>query len=464
MSKIDKSKYTHRSLARIVIEAKTPLAIGSGQKDILSDSLVMLDVNGLPYIPGTSIAGVVRSMVDPVTNHSASYFGYQLSEDDKEKSGLDKSSHGSEIIFSEARILNSKQQVVDGIATADELADPLLSEYRKMLPVRQHVCIDDKGTAKKGGKFDQQVVYAGTRFCFEIEMLSDGSKDKDFGDVLNAINHESFRIGGGVHNGFGSIHVNKIFTKTLNLCDSQDLDMYLEKDSSLSAEWPYWDKVESVEKLSDEQYMSYSIELTAVDFMFFGSGYGDSLGDADMTTVRASRVCWDSGMGILEKDLLLIPATSLKGALRHRVAYHHNKLLHRYVDDNTNGAPKDADNDEAVRALFGYQEQERKKLVAGKVLMSDIIEKTAQSKLVNHVCIDRFTGGAIDGALFTEQVDYAGGRKFELEIMVEKSAFNGDKIKESFEMAIKDLCEGLLPLGGGVNRGNGIFKGSYKYS
>ena len=58
-----KTNYIHRFLARFVIEAKTPLAVGSGEKDITTDALVATDVNGLPYIPGTAIAGVVRSMI-----------------------------------------------------------------------------------------------------------------------------------------------------------------------------------------------------------------------------------------------------------------------------------------------------------------------------------------------------------------------------------------------------------------
>ena len=57
------TKYTHRHLARFIIEAVTPLAIGSGQSDIFSDALVIRDVNGLPYIPGSSLAGIVRSMI-----------------------------------------------------------------------------------------------------------------------------------------------------------------------------------------------------------------------------------------------------------------------------------------------------------------------------------------------------------------------------------------------------------------
>lgn len=34
------------------------------------------------------------------------------------------------------------------------------------------------------------------------------------------------------------------------------------------------------------------------------------------------------------------------------------------------------------------------------------------------------------------------------------------EVQQAFESALKDICTGMLPLGGGVNRGNGVFKGS----
>ena len=54
------NKYTHRYLARVIIEATTPLAIGSGEKNMITDQIILSDVNGLPYIPGTSLAGIIR--------------------------------------------------------------------------------------------------------------------------------------------------------------------------------------------------------------------------------------------------------------------------------------------------------------------------------------------------------------------------------------------------------------------
>ena len=50
-----------RVVARVVIEAATPLSISSGANNVMTDDLILTDVNGLPYIPGSTICGVIRS-------------------------------------------------------------------------------------------------------------------------------------------------------------------------------------------------------------------------------------------------------------------------------------------------------------------------------------------------------------------------------------------------------------------
>ena len=153
-----KNIYTHRFIARVTIEANSPIAIGSGEKDILSDALVAKDANDLPYIPGTALAGVARSLCP--CDIVSIVFG--------EKEGA-----GSEIIFSEAELIDRNGNAVDGIVQIQS-DDEYLSIF-DTLPIRQHVSIDDCGTATDTGKFDEQIVFKGTRFCFETEMISDGN-------------------------------------------------------------------------------------------------------------------------------------------------------------------------------------------------------------------------------------------------------------------------------------------------
>jgi hypothetical protein len=200
--------------------------------------------------------------------------------------------------------------------------------------------------------------------------------------------------------------------------------------------------------------------LSPRDFILFGSGLGDE--DADMNPVRESKVSWISGRGEFRENYVLIPASSVKGAISHRVAYYWNKLNNCYAEDNN--ATVGAQN-EAVRILFGYEDQEKKEQKRGNVLFSDVFVSpdSVKSKVLHHVSIDRYTGGAKAGALFQEKVNYMGDNRLQLDLLVKANLFReNDKLgllRKSLESALKDVCEGLLPLGGGVNRGQGSFYG-----
>lgn len=467
------SIYTHRFLARLIIEAKTPLAVGSGDKDITTDALVATDVNGLPYIPGTAIAGVIRHFIGE--ENAKRFFGFQNKAKQTE-------SRGSEIVFSNAKILNSKSEVVEGLQP-NVFDDPLLKHY-KSLPIRQHVKINTKGTAKDKGKFDNQICFAGTRFCFEIELVAKSKDSSDFETVLRAIKDKTFRIGGGTRKGFGEIKIVDLQTKDFDL-NNGGFDGYLEISSNLNSECWNKDYQETV-PISNSNWEEETVKIKAQDFFLFGSGIGDE--DVDITPVRGSRVVWTKEKGELKTDLVLIPATSIKGALAHRTAYHWNRLNKIFIGGKYYKTVADENIvNPAVKVLFGYEEnrEEDGKQIAiqkrGNVIISDIIENSITKQNENtqvHVSIDRFTGGAKSksGALFTEKNIFGEDMQpFEIRILkdttgIEKAAKEVavtlptqlqdgffDKVNAAFDAAINDLRKGLLPLGGGTSRGNGIF-------
>ena len=127
-----------RKIARVLVEAVVPLAVGTGESSIITDSEVAVDFNGLPYIPGTSLTGVIRNAV-------------------KDESGVDRifgsvsqeKTSGSMIIVSDAKIVDFNGCVIDGLALP---GDTMLNLYKE-LPVRQHVKIGKKGVAEDTGKF-----------------------------------------------------------------------------------------------------------------------------------------------------------------------------------------------------------------------------------------------------------------------------------------------------------------------
>ena len=444
----------YRFLARIVIEAKSPLNIGSGSKGIKSDSLVLRDINGLPFIPGTTIAGLLRHTLD---NDKEKYMGSQ--------------EMGSPLIVTEAKMLDDEGTVLDGILSQEKLREPFLVNFSQ-LPIRQHAKIGHRGSTLKGGKFDEEIVLKGTRFCFEMEMLSNTKDEAKFKEILNTLSSDTFRIGSGSRSGFGEIEVvdNQCQYKIVDLTDAIQREWYLKKSSSLNEEWKEADTF-SLKKPSTNSWTTYTIKLTPVDFMLFGSGFGND--KADMTYVRESFIDWSTKPATVKdrERVILIPASSVKGALSHRLAFHYNKIKGIFADTLKEGEKIDdfvGKNNAAVKAVFGSEGdkdangkiQNKKR---GNVLISDIIQEASlSSKVLNHVSIDRFTGGAIDGALFSEETLYAKEQSFELKLLVNNCAFDDKDIKTAFENTLKDLCSCMLPLGGGVNRGNGCFEGTIK--
>lgn len=444
------NRYVH--LARVVVEADTPIAIGTGREDIVTDAPVVRDVNGLPYIPATSLTGVIRHALRIGKEDKNVVFGYH------DKNG----GQGSRLILTDAVMIGEEGNAMDGICNIPN--DDFYSHYIEK-NVRQHVRITDKGVAdtERYGKFDNEVVYKGTRFVFEMELLSDEIEVEDFENSLNQLYDETFRIGGGTRCGYGKLKVKKREQVTLDMMDAKDRRAYLKKSSSLSSPWEF----ENARVLGEERtsastgWTKYELKLEPLDFMLFGSGMGDD--EADNTPMTDIVVEWnEQGKPCFSKQKTLIPATSVKGALAHRTAYHFNKRKGIFAE---NLKSKEERNkyvggcNDAVQALFGASVDDvaNKRGKRGNVILSDVIQHEVETKVFHHNKIDYFTGGTIDGALFQEKSIWGKGKSYELEILVDNNALADEDVKWAFEQSLKDLCEGLLPLGGVTGRGNGVF-------
>jgi CRISPR/Cas system CSM-associated protein Csm3 (group 7 of RAMP superfamily) len=449
-------------MARIVLQAETALSVGSGQSDVKSDSLVARDPNGLPYIPATSISGVLRHALVGVEKLNE-LFGFGGDE-----------GKGSLLRCTSAHLMDFEGNVVDGLRDDVNPQDDFFRPFL-FLPIRQHVSINEKGVAAKGGKFDQEVVYKGSRFCFEMELWGWGcEKEKEqeqvnlMGKVISQLYSPLFRLGGGTRNGLGELSVVSCESRFLNLEKEKDLNDYLAKSASLNNDFQY-NSTSQVKDNSTPQetkeidgWVKYEVKLEPEDFFLFGSGLGDN--EADITPV--TEVCVDYDYKNENKNgrfvtKTLIPATSIKGALAHRVAFYYNEKTGYVYNDKceleNQGGRKEGETNPAVKALFGCTAADSKKSERGHVIFADILLDQKKEKLLNHIAIDRFTGGVINGALYSEKANYGEGVSFKLTVYVDEKVLTGD-IKYAFDEAWYDLCNGFLPLGGGTMRGHGRFK------
>ena len=515
-----------RYVASVLIETQSTIAINSGDKSLLLDNAIARDANGFPYIPGTSIAGVVHNMYQKIypNKSTADIFGF-TKLDAKYKKGDPKKESGSRIIFSSAYVSTSDgKTIIDGLMNYDKDTEYL--NLLKLILDRDHVKTTDKGSAKKTGKFDRSLLYKGIRFGFEIELIGTEADKEEWNNILKALNINSFRIGAGTRNGSGKIKVIELAEKRYDLTDKQDLLAYLNKSSHLNNNLS--ERIQFIEREREDldKYKKYKIQLKPRDFFLFGTSMPDA--DADNAPKKEKVIEWDENNTPQFIEKYLLPATSIKGALSHRTAYHYNlnnttfigkstPLKEENFEWNIDKAIKDIvpssnredwssddprweeemtkieqmkfeafknkseewnsfeaqldsrqkkgtslpteEENEAVVMLFGMAKDTDAGRI-GKVFIDDIyIDKDkCHTHIFNHVKIDRFTGGAYDGALFQEKALYTD-EPITLNILVELE--ETEKFKsalKAFEAALDDLKNGNLALGGATTKGYGVFQ------
>ncbi len=447
-----------RYLANFLVEADTPLKIGSGDAGLLTDALIMTDSNGLPLILGTSLCGVLRHSLlnsEVSSNDIDCIFGYQ---NDKSDDGA-----GSRLVVSNAYFITNANNAIEGFSRIN-WQEEFFSRF-KALPLRQHAKITHQGVADKEnhGKFDEQVIYKGTRFRFEFE-LTGTMQDKDnWEKMLEQISRPDFRIGGGTRKGFGKLKVLEIRSKIIDL--KHDMDIYLSKTASVN-DVSIYDKAQKPENLKSGHWKKYTLTLKPENTWLFGSGLGDE--EVDMTPVYEDIIKWDDkNKPGFDKKKILIPATSVKGAISHRVAYHYNKINGVFADEVNNISDFTGENNVAVKTLFGCAKNSKKQIDGqrGHVIISDVfIQNEKTEKIMNHVAIDRFTGGALSGALFDEKV-ITQKNEIVLEFLLNtKQEAVDEEMIQAFESALDDITNGQLPLGGGTMRGHGCFTGKMEVS
>ena len=459
-----------RYVARCTIEFTTPFIIGRGREDLFTDSHFVADANGLPAIPGSSIAGVLRHELETRgwnEDRIDQLFGYQNKDE----------GCGSRLTVSWACIHDCENRPVEGLrAPLDQ--DPVLNQA-KMIAIRDHVRINHRGAAADHGKFDEACISAGHRFSFELilEGAKEEEEQKDWDELLDLLGYGGMRFGGKTRRGYGRFKVVTLKQGVFNLATQEGLHSFLNLPPSLADGSEGFLSTRSHSESDNnpgEGQVCISMEIKPRMFWFVGGGAGS---EADMTPMQARKIIWNDQRGEVGNFQYVLPATSIKGALAHRTAFHYNALCGNMIQVSDGGDRLTmGDNEEldevllldhcgeknhAVGELFGFCKDDQHEGQRGRVLIDDIfIETPGIMKKINHVSIDPFTGGAIDGALFDEYAMYGSG-DIALQIIIkEPKALKDPKghVKMAFARAIQDFAEGRLGIGSGVNRGNGFFE------
>ena len=429
MSTWDESR---RIATRLVVtgtlKLETPAHLGSGESGETVDMALLKDASeARPLLPGTSIAGALRSYLrayergdfgaEQKSGAAALLFGGTKGDDDGEQSPL----------------------MVD-----DALGQPTTSE------VRDGVRIDPvTRTAKDNFKFDLELLPPGTTFPLRFELLvpddtaTAAKLQAALFLALRGLEQGEIPLGARKTRGYGRCSVSAWHTTTYRLRDSRpDLLAWLAADHpawgyALASAQTQDGKAEAVVGATAQHDQRNRFTISAIFTL------------ESPLLIRSEEPLTSSGN---QPDVAhlrdgekkpIISGTSLAGALRARAG----RIL------SAIGHPK---RDVVLDGVFGTDMQrDPDHPTASRLIVHESRIEAGTPLVQNRVGIDRFTGGAFDTALFGEAPHVGGTVTLTLTLRAPK-----DSEKGLLLLLLKDLWTGDLPLGGTASIGRGRLGGT----
>ncbi|KOR32996.1 hypothetical protein TI05_03780 [Achromatium sp. WMS3] len=482
--------FTNYHLARITLEAVTPLSIATGINDGIFDISLVRDVNGLPTLPGSAIAGVLRHLYWDLYGKQAAQvlFGYQKHYEFSP----------SRLHISWGYLQDSTGQPVEGLLLgADNMRltnDPILNAAmasRDLPNHRDRVHISHRGSTYYQGKFNRAILPAGNRFSVEIVLWSNKSQDPVWEQILELFQHPLFRIGGSTRGGLGRIKLVHAHTGQFDLQSKEGRKAFsgLAPNIGSSVGLTKY-KIVTLPKLQD-RFITAKLKLIPHGFWRIGQGDNPQIKDdngkeADVLPKLESRIVWypnahGGETAKIESIQLLVPTTALKGVLSHRVVFHANRHKQCWAEDilDIKNSPK-AICPEAQELFGSIQRLSNHRLEsqneataqntgaiktnhAGRVLFDDSFIKFTKDdlQLMTHNVIDRFTGGVREHMLFMEELVWK--KEIVLRCVIDTQGIS-DSACHALHAALDDLCNGRLSLGTGAAQGHGFLSGIIEWS
>ncbi len=406
---------------QMIFIAKSPFRIGNGRHEF-SDSDLMLDGRGLPFIPGTSIAGIIRHLAEEKSSDQMvlnRLFG---------------------IVEKAVQRGDSPTAIPSAILFNDAVMDADCIKEDAIIGRRDGVGLGEWGAAKAKSKFDFQISEAEKEFYAIVEWTGDNAQYKtEIEGILDPIMEHfvcsGFRAGARTSRGYGYFDV-KIRKRSFSFPDKLMEWIVFQpyaKDAFSEAEELKGEKNDSdVEIEIGFQMMStFSVRVNTAKTELMEDG---SVPDTvPLENHRGNPV---------------IPGTAWAGAFRHH--------MHGLLRDT--GITEDSVEMKKLDMLFGMADDtknNKKSVIIFSESEISIENKVNQKMSAVRTAIDRFTAAPRNAALFTNMV-YSGG-KGSLHISFDKNAVS-DIHRQLLAACICDLHLGLLSVGGETSIGRGIMQ------
>ena len=442
MGKIIKKHYL-----KITFQPDSPLCIGSGRNDI-TDQDILRDARGIPYIPGSAVAGVLREACQGIMDDKAwkYYFGYS-STNTGNKVKSDNDIIESQIIFYDATLVGDNK---------DKDGNP---KYR--ISQRDGVALNEYKSAKKQAKFDQEILEGDCKFQTFIEISEEQSDvnekvkaDEVLTNIAKIWKETDIRFGAKTTRGYGKICNVEIIGKNFDFTSKDEISSWLDFNIFEENSWEnailYEDMLNTLMKdniwtLKDNNRLSLKLRLEGgLSIRRYSTECSDEESSPDqeqLTTLKFDK----NG----SEEVAVIPGTTWAGAIGHR--------MEELIDCSKVKKVERGKDDIQTYNYFGTVNSKVKE--KSLIYFNESKLTGGQFKKMSRNAIDRFLGSTAEGALFTEKIYIGGETTLDISFgdPYDTAVVYSDDFINALAATLTDLHEGYLAVGGATSVGRGIF-------
>lgn len=414
------------TLIEVALTTRSAVSVAAPERAVVkgeADLPVARDGWDQPVVPASGLLGSLRAAAqaqDP--EMAARLFGSGLGSDD------DSESTGS-------------PSLVRALGTSLRLPDAPLQ-------VRTQTAIDrTRGAAADRMLRGREHLPTGTQV--HLYLALDDASAADEADLRELIDHWRPVIGGGRSTGFGRAQVSSARMLVLDLDQQQDLTRWLAASGPESfGEGPGWQAMQvAASDGAPRGRMTLEVDLVTTSDLRVGTGESQQT-SADRRAAALFR----------QDALPAVPGSSWKGLLRSRSEFVLRSLEVHVCDSTSRTGTCGCC---PTCHLFGWIGQAGDAgAVAARALLTvhDSVVRAPDGsppaeQVRDHVSIDRFTGGARRGALYSEQVVLPGAH---LTLRVDVPEAAADWALPLLWAVLADVHEGFVGLGHGTTRGMGF--------
>lgn len=395
------------------VNVVSPICVSNGENE-KTDSDVLVNGNGIPFIPGTSLAGAFRNYLGSSKEEDC-IFGYSQSN-----TGRMSSLFVSDLYFDD---------------TSCNTGGGIVKSTRDGVKLNSEKGVDNK--------FDTEIVEPGISGIIRMEVVKREGDSYDYdlalAQVINGLQKGEIRIGANKNRGMGRLEITGILEKSFSKENKADWLVFCDSIGRNEI-----DGFTSYEDWDEGRIKTAGKFISVKKPLLLKGGisirrYSAKPGKADYEHITSN-------------GRPVIPGSGWNGAIRSDARRILNELgcpLERtgklidqwfgFVKSDSHG---DSKNTETARQSM--------------IVISESIIEGARPVPMTRSRINRFTAGTKNGALYSE-ISYFDG-KTTLEYMIRKDEERDYKaLAGLMSLIVTDIEKGYVPVGGQAGVGRGLF-------